>query len=111
MDFCKAQGHMFCSPDQAEPIKAYSLRVTGTLETRDGAAWTGIIHRDGQPVMEVENSGTGGPNSYHVLRGGDFTEHRAELNRFVEASAAAAPRLDYEQVDCVVGFLDLIANT
>lgn len=113
MDFCVDEDHKFCSPDLAEPIAAYSVHVTGEHATRDGAAWVGIISRDGNPVIAVENSGTGGCNMYHPtheMMRTDPAAARAELAAFRAASAAACPRMEFEQEDVVTGFLDEITG-
>jgi len=109
-EYCVNVGHSYCTPDLVEPIAGYSLKITASHETRDGAAWTGVISLNGRQIIEVENSGTGGSNTYHPtpnMYQADPAAARAAINDWHAAAKAACPRVDFEQADTVVAFLDL----
>lgn len=90
--------------DLAE-LAEYRFRLTGQLETHDGIAWTGIISRNGEDVVNVEQEGRGGSNFYFPTTAG--AEGYAKVKEYLAVAKRAYSGLEYEQADHATAILDL----
>lgn len=101
--------HEFCAPVDVAPLTDYALEITASHDALDGVYWEGYLYRTGEKVLVVGNRGDGGPNIYC----GDrtiTTDWHAAHREFLAAAKAAFPTVTFEQDDCAVAFLDLVAE-
>lgn len=95
--------HDFCAPDNLEPIKDYSIKITNSFGTMDGDYWEGIIMLNDQPIINAFNEGQGGPNLYHQM--GDLPYD--VVADYLKAAKEAFPRLRFEPEEALTFFLDV----
>jgi len=80
--------------------KGYDLKNIKTFDTDDGYAFSATLYLNGKRIGNVQNSGTGGPNSYHFFsKSKDPKAFREAYNKGMSALKKAAQ--ETEQSDWV----------
>ena len=82
-------------------LSEYTIKLTGSMKTSDGEAFTMTISRDGEEVVWVENEGRGGSNLY---RWKDY----AHMKAYTSACQKAWPYYPFEVEDHATLMLDLL---
>lgn len=99
-------GYAALVPTTVDPLRAYALVTTTSVEHGGGIYWTADLYRHRQKVMIVENRGDGGPNWYYDPAGGNADP--TELAALRAATAEAFGGDDDE--DLAITFLDVVAT-
>jgi len=82
-------------------LAEYTIKLTGSMKTSDGEAFTMTISRNGEEIIWVENEGRGGSNLYRWL------DH-AHMKAYSEACKKAWPQYPFEVEDHATLMLDLL---
>jgi hypothetical protein len=82
-------------------LAEYTIKLTGSMKTSDGEAFTMTISRNGEEIIWVENEGRGGSNLY---RWSDY----AHMKAYSEACQKAWPYYPFEVEDHATLMLDLL---
>jgi hypothetical protein len=100
-DYVKAITPKFANEEQATRFASLRFTITKMMEHSSGVAWTATL-TEGDLVVEVENDGHGGCNTY--WNKGGYAE-RADLERFADEILGGEPYT--EEMDALCEALEL----
>lgn len=94
---------LISKPKNEKALAGYSLEVSESIEHSRGISWTGVIKLNGAVIADVENHGDGGSNIYQPIV-------KDEYDKLIKLAEKAYPN-NYEKLDALVGYLDVITNS
>jgi hypothetical protein len=89
----------FIRPAAGNGAEAYTITLTGQIETRHGIAWTSTLHRNGNLIGTIEDHGDGGAPDVHITS----PEERA---RWAEVLRNSYPETDSMAEEHFIAHLD-----
>ena len=89
-------------PKNEKALAGYSMEISESMEHSRGVSWAGVIKLNGVVIAKVENHGDGGCNIYQTVV-------KDEHDKLVKLAEQAYPN-NYEKLDALVGYLDVITN-
>lgn len=89
-------------PENEKALAGYSMEVFQSMEHSRGISWTGLIKLNGVVIANVENHGDGGCNVYSPII-------KDEYDKLLKLAQQAYPN-NYEKLDTLIGYLDVITN-
>ena len=89
-------------PTNDSVIGDYLFSIIDEIEGLAGVHWTARIERNGKAICEVENTGNGGSNYYHV-------KDKALYEQMVRDADIVYPN-EAEPLDAFVQFLDVLCG-
>lgn len=93
---------LISKPKNEKALAGYSMEVSESMEHSRGVSWTGVIKLNGVVIADVENHGDGGCNIYQPIV-------KDEYDKLIKLAEQAYPN-NYEKLDALVGYLDVITN-
>jgi hypothetical protein len=93
---------LISKPKNEKALAGYSMEVSQSMEHSRGVSWTGVIKLNGAVIADVENHGDGGCNVYKPII-------KDEYDKLIKLAEQTYPN-NYEKLDALVGYLDVITN-
>jgi len=93
---------LISKPKNEKALAGYSMEVSQSMEHSRGVSWTGVVKLDGAVIANVENHGDGGCNIYQPVV-------KDEYDKLIKLAEQVYPN-NYEKLDALVGYLDVITN-
>ena len=94
---------LISKPKNEKALAGYSLGISESMEHSRGVSWTGVIKLNGVVIADVENHGDGGSNIYQPII-------KDEYDKLIKLAEKAYPN-NYEKLDTLVAYLDVITNS